>query len=561
MSGRHRPSRGRATAPLAVLSAASILIIAGFVVKTVTADAGGCGSSNGIRLTVATDPAVAPAITEIAQQWMHTDPEVNGNCISVDVLPRHSADIANSLGTYSGGSVDVAATPAPTPSDADLPTVWIPDSTAWLGRVRAINRDAFDSETPSVALSPVVVAMPEAIARALPQSMLQGGLSAQAVASLLAEGKVKLGMTEPRRDTASLVGAMLLRDVVVTSEAKLPELVGTYRKGVQGPLADTAAVFDAFAKGLGAAPMSEQAIIAHNAGNPAVPVAALPLAVSPTLDYPFATLAGRSRELQMAAAKLRAALIAPDAVGPLARRGFRTPAGDAGPGFMVGHGVTTATAHVQPVIDMTKITGTLGVWVAAKTSSRIYALVDATSSMNRTMSAGGHTDVRIDVLRKTATYGLGLFTNESQMALWAFAGRGPRELVTMGKLGADQRADLKAAVDAAEPASTDVCPLFESLVAAYKAMKDGYDASLSNTIVVFTDGKSSVPSGLTMETVRRQLENLTDITKPIRVILLGIGPDADLGQLEELAKITGGAAFRVSDPTQLNAIFLKALLT
>jgi hypothetical protein len=177
------------------------------------------------------------------------------------------------------------------------------------------------------------------------------------------------------------------------------------------------------------------------------------------------------------------------------------------------------------------------------------------------MSAGGNTDVRINVLRKTATYGLGLFTPDSQMALWAYAGQGPKELVAMGKLGAEQRGRLKSAVDAAQPVPTDVCPLFESLVAAYKAMKDGYDASLSNTIVVFTDGRSNLPGGLTAETVRRQLENLTDITKPIRVVLLGIGPDADLSQLQELAKITGGVAFRVSDPTQLNAIFLKALLT
>ena len=141
MRGRHRPSRGRARGPLAVLGAASVLIIAGFIVKTVTADAGGCSGSSGLRLTIAADPALAPAITEIAQNWQRGEPEVNGNCISVEVRAQESADVANELGTYSGGTVDVAATPAPTPSDADLPTVWIPDSTAWLGRVRAINRD------------------------------------------------------------------------------------------------------------------------------------------------------------------------------------------------------------------------------------------------------------------------------------------------------------------------------------------------------------------------------------------------------------------------------------
>lgn len=44
------------------------------------------------------------------------------------------------------------------------------------------------------------------------------------------------------------------------------------------------------------------------------------------------------------------------------------------------------------------------------------------------------------------------------------------------------------------------------------------------------------------------------------MILLGIGPAADLGELQQVAAITGGGAYQLSQPQQLAQIFLKALL-
>jgi len=157
-------------------------------------------------------------------------------------------------------------------------------------------------------------------------------------------------------------------------------------------------------------------------------------------------------------------------------------------------------------------------------------------------------------------YGLDLFTSDSQLALWGFAGPGYKELVPMGTLNAAQRAKLDGTMTSAKASPTDVCPLFESLLAAYKIMKENFDPERSNTIVVFTDGKSNVPDGLTLTKVKRELETLADVAHPIRVVLLGIGPAADLEQLKEIAEITGGGAFALTDPRQLSGIFLQALL-
>lgn len=564
MSGRHRPtglfSHRAVRTPLIVLSALSLIGLTTVALRAVNADADGC-SSSGIRLTVAADPSIAPAINEIASRWTATHPSIGGDCIRVEVSAKPSYELANSLGTFAGGAVDVAAKPAPTPAEADLPVVWIPDSTYWLGRVRAVDRDAFEAVAPSVATSPIVLAMPEPAARDLAEKVGKG-LDATALKTLIFGKAIKLGMVEPRRDTAGMVGAMMLSDAVVASPKDMPTLVKLYREGVAVAPGDTAGLWQAFAKGLTGAPVSEQAVLAFNATSPAAPVAAVQLAQVPTLDFPYAVLSRQPRPQAAAAALFQAALTGGVYRSVFAEKGLRAPDGSATAGFPTGHGVTTAVVHVLPLNDMSRVRSALTVWVAAKTPSRVIALADGTSSMARVTTGNGNTAVRIEVMRGAAEYGLNLFTDDSSVGLWAFAGPGHRELVPLAELGpptaGGQRAKLKAAVNAATPQPTDVCPLYNSILAGYRALLSGYDESLSNTLVVFTDGGDN--TGLQLRNVQKELEKLADITKPIRVVLLGIGPDVRMNELEEIAKTTGGVAFQVSDPTQIRGIFLTALL-
>jgi Ca-activated chloride channel family protein len=77
---------------------------------------------------------------------------------------------------------------------------------------------------------------------------------------------------------------------------------------------------------------------------------------------------------------------------------------------------------------------------------------------------------------------------------------------------------------------------------------------------VFTGGPNNKPGGLTLDDTELELEKLTDITKPVRVVLLGIGPDVDINELNTIAKTTGGKAFKVERPEDIGGIFLQALL-
>jgi hypothetical protein len=429
--------------------------------------------------------------------------------------------------------------------------------------VRAIDREMFDSNVVSVASSPIVLAVPEAVARGMEKELGQG-LDAALIKKLALDpqSKLKLGLVEPRRDTAGMVGAMVLSDAVVASPADLPALVKVYRL-LGGAVNDVNGLWQAMgdgSKGLNGAPVSEQALMAHNAGAPSAPMAAIPLADTATLDFPYAARGRQPRKIAAAAAAFRAVVTSAQNKVLLAQHKLRAPDGTAGSGFPTGHGVTTAAIHVQPLTDMAKVKSALAVWVSARTPSRVVAMVDATSSM--ALPLNGTAKSRMQVMKEAATTGLTFFTPESKLGLWAFVGKGHTNLVpldTIGPSGSSQRNKLIGAVTSANPVpGVDACPLYQSIIAGYQEMLNGYDPELSNTLVVFTDGRDT--TGMDIRQVQRDLESLADVTRPIRVVLLGIGPDIKLEELQAIAATTGGAAFQVNSPEQMQLIFLTALL-
>ena len=541
----------------------------------VTAQADGCGSTGAVRLTVAAAPEIAPAVQDAATAWGRTNPVVNGDCVRVDVQAVPSADMAQTLAVHSGGSLDVVAKPATTPSDADIPAVWIPDSTAWVNRVIEVNRDLFDAETPSIASSPVVMGMPEAAATAMTGST-GGKLRVQDLAQGLREtlltrkGRLKLALADPRRDSASLAAAIVLNGILVASPADLPNLVAAYRMVGMGRIPDTTALSALFTaqSAINLAPMSEQAVLGYDTRHPDHPLSAVPLSGAVLgLDYPYAAISGKPRGVSRAADLFRAALTGTTYQGVFAKRGFRAPDGTAASGFPAGHGAPLDKVAAPAITDQNVVDRVLAIWGGANTASRLLALADITSSMNTVMeTSAGQAVPRIDVLRGTARAGLGLFTDDSQVGLWAYAAglAGPKQdfvpAIDVGTLSQSQRAKINTAVTSLHTVPTDYCGLYESVLAAYKSMKSGYVPGMSNTIAVFTDGGSNKPGGMKLDDALTELEKLVDVTKPIRIIALGIGPQADMDQLNALAKATGGKAFAVKDASQINLIFLQALL-
>jgi hypothetical protein len=499
-------------------------------------------------------------IQDVAARWTKTKPSVDGRCVTVSVAGAPSAQVASSLTVLAGGAIDVAAKPEATPAEDELPTVWVPDSSAWLTRVAAVDRNAFADDAKSIASSPVVVAMPAQLA-ALVGWPARPIKPAALKPMLTSNSGLKLGLAEPRRETASLAGAMVFSDALATSAADLPALVKVFRGVVSKP--DTASLLKAFGPEVNAAPASEQAVLAFNAAG--APLKLVPVQFEkpePILDYPYAIRANVPREAAQAAEAFRAALAEQYALDAMARKGFRTVEGAIGSGFPTAAGASGAAVTGTPIADPAKVQRALGLWTAANTASRSLALFDMTASMVSPMPTDQGTKPRAQVMVQAAQSGLTLFTAETELGMWGFAA-GHQEIAPIAKLTDKVRGQLDGRLASAQPQPTDSSSLYETIRDAYKVMQDGFDPVRPNIIIVLTDGGDSRAGGARLLQFQLDLQRLADATKPIRVILIGIDvakSSSDEKDLQAIAKATGGGYFRMTSPDQIQSIFLNALL-
>jgi Mg-chelatase subunit ChlD len=155
---------------------------------------------------------------------------------------------------------------------------------------------------------------------------------------------------------------------------------------------------------------------------------------------------------------------------------------------------------------------------------------------------------------------LELFASESRVGMWAFS-RGHQEVLPIETLTPESRRLLDQRLAGAGPTADPRSELYATLLAAYRLMRQGYDPSRPNIIVVLTDGGDSEPGGLRREKFAQELQKLADPTRPVRVVLIGIGVGpTDAADLQAIAELMGGGYFPLTSPEQIQGIFLKALL-
>src|SRR5262249_49660311 len=157
--------------------------------------------------------------------------------------------------------------------------------------------------------------------------------------------------------------------------------------------------------------LPEQAVIAYNATQPPVALAAVTLDPAPAaLDYPFAIMPGRTTEATSAATALRVALSGLDFRDHLARQGLRAPDGSTGAGFTTAPAASTATTTPERAAsgDPVPINQALSTWSTITQAGRILAVIDVSGSMLTPVpTAGGATREQVTV--KAAAGGLALF--------------------------------------------------------------------------------------------------------------------------------------------------------
>jgi len=534
-----------------------------------TAGATTLGSSNS-----ATGSSSAPSITARAAA---ADPQcpLPAGTLTVAAAPDIAGTIADLTAANPGPAgcqvivnpVDPAEFAAGDRSGADA---WIPDSSMWIATAATAGLVAPPS-SPSVATSPLILALPAATATRLAPA---GGTTD--VVAILASRKtaepVRVGLPDPERSAAS-VGAILATRAAVTgtSDARAA-LTWAVRSSPTGMAVRDGENLDRLAADPNTAvPVSEQAVLAHNAdagdgGTRAVAV--YPAVGGTVLDYPVVALSA-DPDAGTAIADLVRLLTGPDGRAALLAAGFRAPDGTPGGAFTVELGVDPTYRSTDPLPDAQVIRDAIRSVQVTNEPSRMLSVIDISGSMLGVVpDAGGAT--RLDLAREAATRGLALYGPESDIGLWVFSrtltmNSDHQELIPISSLGADQQGGgsgaqrLSQALAGLQAVPQGGTGLYDTVLDAVRSMRAGYDPSRVNAVLVLTDGMNDDQGSISLEGLLSTLAAEQDPTRPVPVISLAFGPDTDVDALSQISRATGGATYESRDPRQIGEIFLDAV--
>jgi hypothetical protein len=518
-----------------------------------------------VTVTLAAAPEIQAPLQTVADRWTKAK---GGACTSIVVDPEEPADVAATIAGQRGVTLTGLGQPN---GKLNVPDIWVADSSSWLERVRTVSADLVPAQSTSIARSPVVLAMPQPVAASLgwPKTPITWATLLQKMTS---GGGLKTGIVEPGRDASGLAGLLALRGAAAAAgphaqEATVAALrafaVGrsTLRDDLVGRFprsADPAAL----ATSLAAAPLPEQTVLEYNGRTPPVPLAAVYVNPAPAaLDYPYTILPGAQREAAAAARDLLAMLPALGFTDLLAKQYLRSP--DNSAGFSPGPGAPQGPPTPTPTTDPGLIQQTLSTWSAVTQPGRLLAVIDVSGSM-LTPVANAPGLNREQVTVRAAQGGLGLFDDSWAVGLWVFStdmdGHTPyKELVPIGPLSS-QRQQLLNGLASIQPKKNGNTGLYETTLAAYKAVQQGWDPGRVNSVIIMTDGQQdNPPNGMTLDQLVGELQKAVNPRQPVELIAIGIGTEVSKAELTRITETVGGGVFIATDPTQIGAIFLQAI--
>jgi hypothetical protein len=541
--GRHSPDgrRLRLFVPAIATGLVVVLGAAAWVTVSVVKSRSTCEQPAKVLVTASAD--IAPALSLVARG-------LDLRCGSVEVQTREPAAAAERLAMSDG---------------SPRPQVWVPDSTLALRRARQLGAADVPESGASVASSPVVLAVAEDVAKGIgwPERT-------PTWADVLgAQGAVP-GMSDPARDSVAAMALLGLRESVKAT----PEPAGSYVALLRRFSANTlGAETDLIARLPGSSgtggtaavttfPASENSLLRHNIEDATSRLVAVYSAAVPTLDYPFAELGGITPEQRPIIDALREAALGDAGADAIAKTGLRAAGGQALRDHADDPRVSTAGFRAANLPPAAVVDELLNQWAGINLSARVQVLVDVSGSMNAQVPGTGLN--RMQLSMQATAKALHLFKPTTQLRMLAFSTRldgdkDYRELLPMAPVAqhlASGALDKLAQVKATPNGGTG---LYDSVLDSYRTARREWEPGRLNLVIVLTDGRNEDPHGISRADLLAELAKLQDPRRPIPLIGVGIGPDADKPELDQLTAATGGQAFVAPDPAKITDVFFGAL--
>lgn len=564
-------TRGRSVA----IATALVLTVAAGTAVAVRSDLltfGGSCRDDSVKLDLVAAPDIAPALRAAAEDARENEVTSDGSCIDVRVSAREAYKVTDELRTGKG--------------DPGY-DVWVPDSELWLQRVGLGGRQNKVTPAGNIASSPVGMAMVPSAAESLgwPKKTYSWP---ELTGAAMKGDKLRLGAADPARSATGLLALAKLGKSAKesggkdgdTQAAAMAKALSARTTDNDGQLLDTLARDSSGAEEGNprrnqALILSEQAAYRHNESADEENSLDMfyPKDGSPRLDYPYTLVQEDELSTDQSRAALRFMTLFSDEEGRaiLEKHGFRTGAEEPSAKLVTAAGGRTPQPYGDEPSEPPSekdLQETLGMWTITVQSARLSTVVDVSDSMSEFVP--GRNQSRMEVTKSSLLQALAGFTDEDEIGLWEFATlldgeRDYRKLVPTQRLG-DRKGDGTQR-DKVSEAFSDLAPipggatgLYDTTLAAYKEATSTYASGKFNALVVLTDGANQDPGSITRSNLVAQLENLSDPKRPVPLIAIAVGPNADKEEVVQIAEATGGSGHQVDDPAQIHAVILKAIM-
>ncbi|MEU5318946.1 substrate-binding and VWA domain-containing protein [Streptomyces sp. NPDC021056] len=563
-----RPRTRRRTVAIATVL---VLTVAGGTAAAVQSGLLSFGSScqdDAVDLRLAASPDMAPALRAAAERARDIGLTSDGRCVDVEVTAHDSYKLTDTL--LAGRPTDVQ--------------VWVPDSELWVQRIAADTKATEVTPVGSFASSPVGVAMVPEAAKSLgwPEKSYSW---IELVGATMRDDSLKLGAADPSRSATGLLaltqlgtGAAKIKDGDTQAAAMMKSLSQRTSDSDTQVLdtlpRDASGTEQGNPKRNQALILSEQAAFTYNTAADGKGLDLFyPKDGSPRLDYPYSLVdqAALSTDESRAALKFMNYLRKPEQRRLMEKYGFRTSADQVARTLVTRAGGSKPQPYAQDALKPASeaaLQEALGTWTITVQSARVTTVVDASSSMSELVP--GTNRSRMDVTKASLLQALATFTPEDEIGLWQFStkldgDKDYRVLVPTGRLGdsrdgGTQRDKLSAAFSELAPVPNGATGLYDTTLAAYTEATASYAKGKFNALVVLTDGVNQDPGSISRSTLVRRLGELTDPDRPVPLIMIAVGPDADREEAQQIAESTGGTGQEVSDPSQIHEVILKAIV-
>jgi hypothetical protein len=513
---------------------------------------------------------IAPAVQTVARAFNNQNATSAGRCLEVQVNQADSAAEA--------AQIEGQAKPSGAAVDA-----WIPDSTLWVDVARSypVGAQTVQPTGKSVARSPLMMVTTQAVAAEtgifsvpagwnllLPSS--SGGCmdslgvcvdlpdpndSASGLASLIQVNRA-LGTGSAARTAVTSFALGVQRTVNFNSANALAQFVHTTL-----PPFDRKAVTVA----------TEQAVLSYDKSNAKSPLdaqyatSASQALGTPELDYPYVLTTSQPATLQAASA-FGNYLQTNYAQSVMRYNGFRSANGRADV-LPRSAGIASEPLQLAGAVSPTEAAANLQAWQRLGLGFRDLVLTDVSPAMGQPSGLGSLSIQQ--VVSQTAVQGLGLFPDGTQMGIWQMgkstsASSPYTQQVPIGPLSANfgliTRRQQILQIDATTTTSPNgTLALYSAMLAAYKAMTSTYAPNYVNAVIVLTSGVESATGDISVNSMVSQVQHLYNPSRKVEFVILMFGNQGNFAAMQQLASVTGGSAFHVTNPAQIGQVFVEAM--